>query len=31
VAIVIRRKEVRPMHAASTVGPPLPSTIARLS
>ena len=30
-AIVIRRQEVRPMNAVSTVGAPLQSTIARLS
>ena len=30
LAIVIRRQEVRPMNAVSTVGAPLQSTIARL-
>jgi len=29
-AIVIRRQEVRPMNAVSTVGAPLQSTIARM-
>jgi hypothetical protein len=31
LAIVIRRKEVRPMNAVSTMGAPVPPTIARLS